>query len=228
MTLNHQSGTLLNDQNFRPRCVRVDSRDNVAIIVNEGGLPEGSCFECGLVLLEAVPEAHKVSLLDIPRGAPVIRYGVVIGHAVTYIRAGSWVHEDLVSLPDPPTLDHLPIATAHREPLAPLDGFTFEGFLNADGSVGTKNILGITTTVQCVSATVDFAVKRIKAELLPRYSNVDDAIAITHAYGCGVAIHAPGAEIPIRTLRNLSLNPNLGGAPMLVSLGCEKLQPAQL
>ena len=38
----------------------------------------------------------------------------------------------------------------------------------------------------------------------------------------------PGAEIPIRTLRNLSLNPNLGGAPMVVSLGCEKLQPVRL
>jgi galactarate dehydratase len=113
-------------------------------------------------------------------------------------------------------------------PLPPLEGFTFEGFLNQDGSVGTKNILGIATTVQCVSATVEFAVKRIRAEILPRYPNVDDVIAITHPYGCGVAIDAPGAEIPIRTLRNLSLNPNLGGAPMVVSLGCEKLQPAQM
>ena len=112
--------------------------------------------------------------------------------------------------------------------MPPLEGYTFQGFLNDDGSVGTKNILGITTTVQCVAATVDFAVKRIKAELLPRYPNVDDVIALTHNYGCGVAIDAPGAEIPIRTLRNLSLNPNLGGAPMVVSLGCEKLQPVRL
>jgi galactarate dehydratase len=213
---------------IKPLYIKVAPSDNVAIIVNEGGLPEGSRFESGLTLLEPVPEAHKVSLLDLPQGAPVIRYGVVIGHAVTNIRAGSWVHEGLISLPASPLLDHLPLAAAHHAPLEPLEGFTFEGFLNADGSVGTKNILGITTTVQCVSATVDFAVKRIKSELLPRYPNVDDVVAITHAYGCGVAINAPGAEIPIRTLRNLSLNPNLGGAPMLVSLGCEKLQPAQL
>jgi galactarate dehydratase len=51
---------------------------------------------------------------------------------------------------------------------------------------------------------------------------------LTHNYGCGVALDARDAEIPIRTLRNLSLNPNLGGAPMVVSLGCEKLQPARL
>jgi galactarate dehydratase len=131
-------------------------------------------------------------------------------------------------LPLPPSLDALPLATAVPPPSPPLEGFTFEGFVNDDGSVGTKNILGITTTVQCVAATVDFAVKRIKAELLPHFPHVDDVIALTHNYGCGVAIDAPGAEIPIRTLRNLSLNPNLGGAPMVVSLGCEKLQPTRL
>src|SRR5260370_21473539 len=68
----------------------------------------------------------------------------------------------------------------------------------------------------------------LKAEIVPRYPNVDDVVAITHNYGCGVAINAPGAEIPIRTLRNLSLNPNLGGTPLVVSLGCEKLQPARM
>jgi galactarate dehydratase len=131
-------------------------------------------------------------------------------------------------LPVAPSLENLPLATAVPNALAPLEGYTFEGFLNDDGSVGTKNILGITTTVQCVAATVDYAVKRIKAEILPGYPNVDDVIALTHNYGCGVAIDAPGSEIPIRTLRNLSLNPNLGGAPMVVSLGCEKLQPVRL
>ena len=61
-------------------------------------------------------------------------------------------------------------------PMPPLEGFTLEGFVNDDGTVGTKNILGITTTVQCVAVTVDYAVKRIKAEILPRYPNVDDVI----------------------------------------------------
>ena len=54
--------------------------------------------------------------------------------------------------------------------------------------MGTRNILGISTTVQCVSATVEYAVKRIRSEILPRYPNVDDVIAITHPYGCGIAM----------------------------------------
>jgi galactarate dehydratase len=209
-------------------CVRVHARDNVAIIVNEGGLRAGTQFDSGLTLIEDVPEAHKVALADIGDGEPIYRYGSVIGFAEGAIRQGSWVHEERMRLPMAPSLDNLPLATEVPAAMAPLEGYTFEGFVNDDGSVGTKNILGITTTVQCVAATVDYAVKRIKAEILPRYSNVDDVIALNHGYGCGVAIDAPGAEIPIRTLRNLSLNPNLGGAPMVVSLGCEKLQPVVL
>jgi galactarate dehydratase len=212
----------------RPLYVQVDPADNVAIIVNEGGLPAGAQFASGLVLTEPVPEAHKVALVDLPRGSEVIRYGVIIGHTQADIKKGSWVHDGNIDLPAPPSLKDLPVATNLPAPAAPLEGFTFEGFVNADGSVGTKNILGITTTVQCVAPTVDFAVKRIKAELLPKYPNVDDVIALTHPHGCGIAIDAPGAEIPIRTLRNLALNPNLGGAPLVVSLGCEKLQPSRL
>lgn len=214
--------------NTQPRYIQVHPLDNVAIVVNEGGLPAGTAFESGLILREAVPEAHKVALTAIPEGAPVTRYGVTIGHAAKEIAAGSWVHEGILTLPQAPELDHLPSPRAHLPSPDPLDGFTFEGYVNDDGTVGTKNILGISTTVQCVSATVEYAVKKIKAELLPKYPHVDDVVAITHLYGCGVAIDAPGAEIPIRTLRNLSLNPNLGGAPMVVSLGCEKLQPARM
>ena len=94
--------------------------------------------------------------------------------------------------------------------------------------MGTKNILGITTTVQCVAPTVEYAVRRIRDEVLPRFPGVNDVVAITHTYGCGVAMEAPGAEIPLRTIRHISTHPNLGGTPLVVSLGCEKLQPERL
>jgi galactarate dehydratase len=211
-----------------PLYVRVHERDNVAIIVNAEGLTAGTSFPCGLVLSESIPQDHKVALRDLATGEPIIRYGQVIGHAERPIGRGSWVREELVALPAAPALDNVALATAVPHPLPRLDGYTFEGYRNQDGTVGTRNILGITTTVQCVAPTVEYAVRRIKAEILPRYPGVDDVVAITHAYGCGVALDVPGAAVPIRTLRNLSLNPNLGGAPVLVSLGCEKLQPSRL
>ncbi|MDO9092482.1 MAG: galactarate dehydratase [Rubrivivax sp.] len=203
-------------------------RDNVAIVANDGGLDVGTVLSDGLVLVDRVPQGHKVALVDISDGAPVLRYGIPIGHALKTIPAGSWVHERLLQMPAARGLEGLPISTVKALALPPLQGYTFEGFRNADGSVGTRNILAITQTVQCVAGVTDFAVKRIKAELLPRYPNVDDVVSLEHGYGCGVAIDAPDAVVPIRTLRNISLNPNFGGEVMVVSLGCEKLQPERL
>lgn len=213
---------------MEPLFIPMHERDNVAIVANDGGLPAGTRFASGLALVDRVPQGHKVALVDLAAGDAVRRYDVVIGRAVQAIRAGSWVHERLLEMPAARSLEGLPIADAPRPALEPLTGFTFEGYRNADGSVGTRNILAITQTVQCVAGVVDFAVQRIKAELLPRFPNVDDVVALAHGYGCGVAIDAPDAVVPIRTLRNITLNPNFGNEVMVVSLGCEKLQPERL
>ena len=208
--------------------IRMHDSDNVAIVANDGGLRAGVVFADGLTLVDNVPQGHKVALIDLPKGSAVLRYNVPIGYALQDIPAGSWVHERLLEMPSARTLDNLPMATVRPEPMPPLEGYTFEGYRNTDGSVGTRNILAITTTVQCVAGVVDFAVQRIQAELLPRFPNVDDVVGLEHSYGCGVAIDAPDAIIPIRTLRNITLNPNFGGEVMVVSLGCEKLQPERL
>ena len=216
-----------------PLTLRMHPADNVAIVANEDGLPAGTRLPdgvpgAGLVLAEKVPQGHKLALADIAAGEPVRRYNVAIGYALRDIAAGSWVHERLPQLPSARALEGLPMATVQAADLPPLDGYTFDGFVNADGSVGTRNLLAITTTVQCVAGVVDQAVRRIREQLLPLYPHVDDVVGLEHSYGCGVAIDAPDAVIPIRTLRNISLNPNFGGEVMVVSLGCEKLQPQRL
>jgi galactarate dehydratase len=213
---------------MKPLTIKMNDQDNVAIVANPGGLPAGTPLPNGLVLKDAVPQGHKVALTDLPAKSAVVRYGIPIGFAMKDIPAGSWVHERLLEMPTARELDNLPIATVKPPPQPALEGYTFEGYRNADGSVGTRNILAITTTVQCVSGVVDYAVQRIKNELLPKYPQVDDVVGLEHTYGCGVAIDAEGAEIPIRTLRNISLNPNFGGEVMVVSLGCEKLPPERL
>src|SRR5690606_34854493 len=106
----------------------------------------------------------------------------------------------------------------------PLSGYSFEGFRNPDGTVGTRNILGVTTTVQCVVGVLDHVVERVRKELLPRYPNVDDVVALSHSYGCGVAINAPDAVVPIRTLYNLSRNPNFRSEERRVGKECSTLR----
>ncbi|MEN9539107.1 MAG: galactarate dehydrogenase [Pseudomonadota bacterium] len=213
-----------------PRAIRTHPADNVAIVANDGGLPAGAQVE-GITLIDKVPQGHKFNLLPLRKGDAVLRYNVPIGYAKEDIAAGRWVHERLLDMPAARELDGqvpLPMATVKPAPTAPLDGFSFDGFVNPDGSVGTRNILAITTTVQCVAGVVAQAVKRIKSDLLPQFPHVDDVVGLEHSYGCGVAIDAPDAVIPIRTLRNISRNPNFGGEVMVVSLGCEKLQPDRL
>lgn len=208
--------------------VRIHPDDNVAVIVNDGGLPKGSLLDCGVRLAEDIPQAHKVALQRIPKGQAVRRYGVVIGFTLQDLEPGVWVSGQRMRMPTPPALDQLTFTPRPWTPLAPLEGMTFEGYRNADGTVGTRNILAVGACVQCVAGVLDVAVRRAREELLPRYPHVDDIVAVQHIYGCGVAIDAPAAVIPIRTLRNILRNPNFGGQPLLCSLGCEKLLPEKL
>ncbi|MSU89501.1 galactarate dehydratase [Rhodobacteraceae bacterium 2CG4] len=202
--------------------------DNVAIVANDFGLEAGTRIPSGPRLRERVPQGHKVALQDLAQGDPVRRYDVVIGHAAEDLPAGSWVNERRLHLPQAPGLDALPVCTRNAPAGPPVEGRTFDGYRNADGSVGTRNLLAVTTTVQCVSGVVEHAVRRIRDELLPRFPNVDGVVALEHIFGCGVAIEAVDAAIPIRTLANIARNPNFGGRALIVSLGCEKLQPERL
>ena len=211
-----------------PRYIQIHPNDNVAIVVNDGGLPAGAVFPDGLILTTRVPQGHKVALADLTEGAPILRYNVVIGHASCSIPKGSWVEESMVRIPPACGLEHLPACVEPPRQEPPIEGHTFLGYRNTDGTVGTRNILAISTSVQCVSGVVEHAVNRIKRDLLPLFPNVDDVVGLEHAFGCGVAIDTDDANIPIRTLRNISRNPNFGGQVMLVSLGCEKLQPSRL
>ena len=156
-----------------PVIIRMHERDNVAIVGNDGGLPAGTILPGGLVLTERVPQGHKVALQDLSLSQPVLRYGIPIGYALKAIAAGSWVHEKLLDMPAARELVNLPMATVKPAPMPALEGYTFEGYRNTDGSVGTRNILAITQTVQCVAGVTEFAVRRIKADMLPRFPHGD-------------------------------------------------------
>ena len=203
--------------------VRVGENDNVAVAVRD--LRAGEVIEGGVTLREDIPQCGKVSLRDIPSGDGVIRYGAVLGPAMADIPAGSYVAGGIIGLPDSPGLEDLPWGTnlVPAEALPEPVRRTWMGYRNAEGPAGTRNLLGIVTTVQCAAGVVRAAAERIRRELLPLYPNVDGVTAVTHPYGCGVAIDAPGAQIPIRAVSNLIRHPNFGGEVMVVGLGCEKL-----
>lgn len=206
----------------KPLIIKIKNKDNVAVAVKD--IKAGTMLLEGIAANQDIPQAHKVALCDIPQEGEVIRYGVVLGYALKPIKKGDWINEKMLKLPTPPSLEELVFATNLVSELPEPPVRTWEGYPNPNGGyAGTRNILGIITTVQCVTGVLNVAVERMKRELLPKYPNVDDIVPINHAYGCGVAINAPDAKIPIRTLRNIVRHPNFGGDFMVVGLGCEKL-----
>ena len=211
----------------RPIYIKISEKDNVAITVDI--VAEGTTVVDDVVAHQEIPQGHKIALKDIPKGGEIIRYGVVLGYAISSIEKGEWVNENMLTLPVPPEVDHMRYGINIKTDLPLPSVTTFEGYRNPNGGyAGTRNILGISTTVQCVTGVLNVAVDRIKKELLPKYLNVDDVVPINHAYGCGVAIDAPDAIIPIRAIANLAKNPNFGGELMVVGLGCEKMTPERI
>ncbi|MDF2821709.1 MAG: garD [Clostridiales bacterium] len=205
-----------------PLYIKIKETDNVAITVDM--IKKGTIVLDDILANEDIPQGHKIALIDIPQNGEIIRYGVILGYAVKDIKKGDWINEKMLELPQPPDVGDMKFGVnlTTELPKAPIR--TFEGYKNKKGGyAGTRNILGISTTVQCVTGVLNVAVEKMKRELLPKYPNVDDIVPINHAYGCGVAINAPEAIIPIRALKNMVNNPNFGGEIMVVALGCEKL-----
>ena len=205
------------------KVIQIKDIDNVAVAIHD--TPAGTEVLPGVVTRQDVPQAHKIALRDIPKGGEIVRYGVVLGYAKDPIPTGAWINEHMLELPESPSVDDMPWGTnlvpAERLPDPPRT--TWMGYRNAAGPAGTRNLLGIVTTVQCAAGVLKVAVERIKKELLPKYPHVDGVVAVTHPYGCGVAINAREAPIPIRAITNVIRHPNFGGEIMVVGLGCEKL-----
>lgn len=205
-------------------CIKINERDNVAIAICD--IERGTELLPGLFAAESIPQAHKIALQDCPIGTEIYRYGVLLGTTIKDIPRGGWINENNLKMAEAPDLDSMVFAKNIRMDLPKPKRTSWMGYRNPNGGyAGTRNILGINTTVQCVAGVLNVAVRKIRQEILPKYPNVDDVIAVNHPYGCGVAIDAPEAKIPQRIIRNIAIHPNFGGVFMLVGLGCEKFTP---
>ena len=216
------------------KIIRLSDKDNVAIVSKREGISSGEKIGQGINARENLNFGEKIALSPLTQGDDVIRYGATIGVANSSIAAGSRVSHLNIDIPPIASIGEASSRAKQSMSLKPRKhgqirkGLCFQGFLNQDGSVGTRNYLAIVPTVTCVSGVVQHAVKKIRESLLPNFPHVDGVVYLDHAYGCGVAINAPNADIPISTLSNLVKNPNFGGEAMLVGLGCEKLRKEML
>ena len=205
--------------------LRLHPSDNVAIALAD--LPAGAVLtDHDLILRTGVPRGHKVALEEIPAGAVVRRYGQIIGAATVDIAPGDHVHSHNLGM-GMHKQDHA--FGADCRPLAPAaEPRTFDGYHRADGRVGTRNYLGVLTSVNCSGSVARFIAEAAeRAGLTDAFPNVDGIVPIVHGTGCGMAAGGEGYETLFRTLQGYARNPNFGGI-LLVGLGCEVMQIADL
>ena len=174
-----------------------------------------------LVASTDIPAGHKLAIHSIAPGQPVRKFNQIIGFATQPIAVGELVHTHNLVTGDFERDYAIGTESHSIEPIRP--PATFQGIVRPNGRVGTRNYVGILTTVNC-SATV---ARRIAAHFIPEvlsaYPNVDGVVAITHGTGCGMAEHGEPADLLRRVFVGYSTHPNFA-AVLLLGLGCETNQ----
>jgi altronate hydrolase len=205
-----------------PRALRLSAEDNVMIAIDE--IRAGDAPVSCPAAVERIPRGHKIATAPIGLGAPVRKFGQIIGFASKPIAIGQWVHEHNCVVQEF-SRDYHFCEDARGQAVLPVEQrATFQGYRRANGKAGTRNYLGIMTSVNC-SATVARLIAREveRSGLLDDYPRVDGVIALVHGAGCGMASHGEGFDTLARTQWGYIAHPNMGGA-LMVGLGCEVMQ----
>jgi altronate hydrolase len=204
-----------------PRTIRLSPEDNVIVAIDQ--IVSGAEV-AGLTARERVPRGHKMAVTAIREGEPVRKYGQTIGFASKQITAGEWVHEHNVTLHDF-VRDYRFAEAAKNDEVLPSElRATFEGYVRPNGKTGTRNYIGILTSVNCSASVAKFISEQVnRSGLLDDYPEIDGAVAFVHGTGCGMAAYGEGWELLRRTQWGYATHPNFG-AVLMVGLGCEVFQ----
>ncbi len=204
-----------------PRVIRLSPDDNVVVAVDQ--IAQGA-QAANHTARERVPRGHKMAIAPIAQDQPVKKFGQIIGFASQPIAPGEWVHTHNVTLHDF-TRDYRFAEDAKNDELLPPEmRATFEGYVRANGKVGTRNYIGILTSVNCSATVAKFIAEAFnRSNLLDDYPEIDGVVPFVHGTGCGMAAYGEGFELLRRTQWGYATHPNLGGA-LMVGLGCEVFQ----
>src|SRR3569623_1961016 len=136
--------------------LRLHPTDNVVEAVAD--LSPGDIVD-DVRITRRIPRGHKAAVRPIPKDAPALKFGQIIGFATQDIAPGDWVHEHNIGFH---AVDRdYQFEVDARDP-APLTGATFQGFRRANGRVGTRNYLGILTSVNCSATVARFITREVE------------------------------------------------------------------
>ena len=202
--------------------------DTVAVLTERA--PAGrDPLGLGAPLTAPVASGHKIARVAMAPGQAVLKFGQIIGTATQGIAAGDHVHVHncAFSAHDQDYAVGADLAAA-RAAIPRMEPLTFQGYLRADGRVGTRNYIALVATVNCSATVIRKAAAEIEAEgLLRDHPGLDGIVALAHGTGCGMDQDGPGFAILDRVLWGHATHPNVG-ATVFVGLGCEAMQIARM
>lgn len=210
------------------RVIRLAGIDDVVTAAQP--IPAGAVVDGGgfaVTVLGDIPQAHKIAVRDLPLGAPVRKYGEVIGVTTAAVAAGEHVHTHNLAF-DAGSREH-EMATAPRDlvPVPVGERRTFRGYVRSDGKVGTRNYVGVLCSVNCSATAARRIAERFRySGYADEFPNIDGIVALTHRTGCGMAGIAPMESLR-RTLAGYLTHPNFAGI-LVLGLGCEDNQISAL
>ena len=209
----------------QPRTLRLNAKDNLIVAVD--ALAVGQSAN-GVTASARIPRGHKMATAKIAKGAPVTKFGQIIGFATEDILPGAHIHthncafaafeRDYAYGVDARAVNVLPLAQQA----------TFQGFRRENGKVGTRNYIGVVTSVNCSATAARFIAEEVnRSGMLADYPNVDGVIPLVHSTGCGIDYNGETFEVLKRTTWGYACNPNMAGV-LVVGLGCEGFQIARM
>ena len=204
-----------------PSMLRLNGADNV--LISTRIVEKGESF-AAVAAKARIMRGHKMAAKEIKQGEPIRKFGQIIGFAKSDIAEGDWVHEHNVEMGEL-AHDYAYAQAAKEEQLLPeASRATFQGFRRKNGKVGTRNYIGIMTSVNCSATVASHIAKEVeKRGLLQNYPNIDGVVALTQDNGCVIDYRGVIFDTFKRTAWGYATNPNMGGV-MMVGLGCEGFQ----
>jgi altronate hydrolase len=217
----------MNDRRNQPPVLLLNPADPLVVATRD--LAVGEAVGLGdITPSEPIGRGHKLAIKPIESGAPVRKLGQVIGIATKEIAPGQHIHVHNVEF-RPSTADHA--IGAHRSNMTVLpedQAATFQGIVRPDGSVATRNYIGVLTTVNCSATAARMISDHFRnSKDLEAFPNVDGVVALTHKSGCAGGVETEGNHLLRRTVAGYARHPNFAGV-LIIGLGCESNQLSAL
>jgi altronate hydrolase len=208
-----------------PRTLRLNARDNIIVAVDT--VMPGVTVQ-GIAATNRIMRGHKMASQPIAKGEPVLKFGQIIGFATEDIAPGAHIHTHNCSFAEFER-DYAFAQDAREESLLPPEvRATFQGYRRSNGKAGTRNYIGVLTSVNCSASVARFMAEAVtRSGILADYPNIDGVVSFVHGTGCGLAGKGEGYEALERTQWGYAGHPNLAAA-LVVGLGCEVFQISRL